>query len=348
MTISAKYGLIDQIEFFDKYVASKNLKGYYLLKKGEFAYNKSYSNGFPYGAVKRLDLYNQGAISTLYICFEITNKINSNFLKIYFDSNKWNKEMYKIAVEGARNHGLLNIPINDFFNTKHLFPSISEQEKIADFLSAIDKKIGFMEKKHTLYQNIKKYYLENLFPKENETIPNLRFLEFNNDWIKTTLGNCVIFLDEKRIPLNQQIRSQMLSKYPYYGAAGIIDYVNNYIFDDELILLGEDGSIIPTLASGKCWVSNHAHVLKNKKNINLYFLYNILSKIHFEKYNTGTIQPKLNKKTAKNIKIKITSKKEQEKIVDFMLSIGTKIKKIQKQIKFLKTFKKGLLQKMFC
>ena len=301
LTISAKYGLIDQIEFFDKYVASKNLKGYYLLKKGEFAYNKSYSNGFPYGAVKRLDLYNQGAISTLYICFEITNKINSNFLKIYFDSNKWNKEMYKIAVEGARNHGLLNIPINDFFNTKHLFPSISEQEKIADFLSAIDKKIGFMEKKHTLYQNIKKYYLENLFPKENETIPNLRFLEFNNDWIKTTLGNCVIFLDEKRIPLNQQIRSQMLSKYPYYGAAGIIDYVNNYIFDDELILLGEDGSIIPTLASGKCWVSNHAHVLKNKKNINLYFLYNILSKIHFEKYNTGTIQPKLNKKTAKNI-----------------------------------------------
>ena len=225
---------------------------------------------------------------------------------------------------------------------------IEEQEKIANFLSAIDKKIELMEKKHTLYQNIKKYYLENLFPKENETIPNLRFLEFNNDWIKTTLGNCVIFLDEKRIPLNQQIRSQMLSKYPYYGAAGIIDYVNNYIFDDELILLGEDGSIIPTLASGKCWVSNHAHVLKNKKNINLYFLYNILSKIHFEKYNTGTIQPKLNKKTAKNIKIKITSKKEQEKIVDFMLSIGTKIKKIQKQIKFLKTFKKGLLQKMFC
>lgn len=140
----------------------------------------------------------------------------------------------------------------------------------------------------------------------------------------------------------------MLSKYPYYGAAGIIDYVNNYIFDDELILLGEDGSIIPTLASGKCWVSNHAHVLKNKKNINLYFLYNILSKIHFEKYNTGTIQPKLNKKTAKNIKIKITSKKEQEKIVDFMLSIETKIKKIQKQKKFLKTFQKGLLQKMFC
>ena len=270
--------------------------------------------------------------------------INSLFYAYYLRTNKMRFNIIKYS----------SITTRALINSKNLskmrvkLPDYNEQKKISTFLSAIDKKIGFMEKKHTLYQNIKKYYLENLFPKENETIPNLRFLEFNNDWIKTTLGNCVIFLDEKRIPLNQQIRSQMLSKYPYYGAAGIIDYVNNYIFDDELILLGEDGSIIPTLASGKCWVSNHAHVLKNKKNINLYFLYNILSKIHFEKYNTGTIQPKLNKKTAKNIKIKITSKKEQEKIVDFMLSIGTKIKKIQKQIKFLKTFKKGLLQKMFC
>ena len=179
----------------------------------------------------------------------------------YLTSPYFKKQMNRYATgttaKGIKQKNLIKIRLK--------IPSLLEQKFIGTFLSAIDKKIGFMEKKHTLYKNIKKYYLENLFPKENETIPNLRFLEFNNDWIKTTLGNCVIFLDEKRIPLNQQIRSQMLSKYPYYGAAGIIDYVNNYIFDDELILLGEDGSIIPTLASGKCWVSNHAHVLKNKK-----------------------------------------------------------------------------------
>lgn len=99
LTISAQDGLIDQIEFFDKIVASKNLKGYYLLKNGDFAYNKSYSNGFPYGTVKRLDFYDKGAVSTLYICFKNKETIDSDFLKVYFETNKWYKEMYKIAAE---------------------------------------------------------------------------------------------------------------------------------------------------------------------------------------------------------------------------------------------------------
>ena len=105
LTISAQYGLVDQIEYFNKIVASKSLKGYYLLNKGEFAYNKSYSNGYPFGAVKRLDNYENGAISTLYICFSVNNNMNSELLKEYFETDKWYKEIYKIAVEGARNHG---------------------------------------------------------------------------------------------------------------------------------------------------------------------------------------------------------------------------------------------------
>ena len=333
MTNEGKY-----ITYTEKSITEKGLKNSsaWLVPEKSLLYSMYASVGFV--SINNIPLTTSQAI------FNIIFKEQVSLEFMYYYLTFYKRYIHKYIETGTQ--GNLNAKLIKNFKIK--IPSKEEQEKIANFLTCIDQKIELMEKKHTLYQNIKKYYLENLFPKENETIPNLRFLEFNNDWIKTTLGNCVIFLDEKRIPLNQQIRSQMLSKYPYYGAAGIIDYVNNYIFDDELILLGEDGSIIPTLASGKCWVSNHAHVLKNKKNINLYFLYNILSKIHFEKYNTGTIQPKLNKKTAKNIKIKITSKKEQEKIVDFMLSIGTKIKKIQKQIKFLKTFKKGLLQKMFC
>ena len=138
LTISAQHGLVDQEEYFNKTVASKNLKGYYLLKKGEFAYNKSYSNGYPYGAIKRLENYEIGALSTLYICFKPKDNINSDFLKYYFESNVWHKEMYKIAVEGARNHGLLNIPVNDFFETNHIIPkSLEEQERIAYFLEKL-------------------------------------------------------------------------------------------------------------------------------------------------------------------------------------------------------------------
>ena len=153
LTISAIDGLIDQKDYFNRQIASKDMSGYYLLKNGEFAYNKSYSNGFPYGSIKRLNKYDKGALSTLYICFSLQN-ICSDFLEKYFETDKWYKEIYMIAVEGARNHGLLNISVEDFFNTMHKFPNIEEQEKIASFLTLIDKKI---EKQKELVELLKKY-----------------------------------------------------------------------------------------------------------------------------------------------------------------------------------------------
>ena len=163
LTISAEYGLIDQEEFFNKIVASKSLKNYYLIKKGEFAYNKSYSNGYPYGAIKRLDDYPMGALSTLYICFKPTN-ISSDYLKEYFETTFWYKEIYSIAVEGARNHGLLNINVNDFFNTKHLIPpSTEEQEKIADLFKSINSKIDAVNNDLKLVKNFKNGLLQQMF-----------------------------------------------------------------------------------------------------------------------------------------------------------------------------------------
>lgn len=118
------------------------MSGYYLLKNGEFAYNKSYSNDYPWGAIKRLDLYNMGCLSTLYICFKSNdNIVNSNYLVHYFESPKWHKQVADIAGEGARNHGLLNIAVNDFFNTKHAVPTIENQIKIARFLDLIEERI---------------------------------------------------------------------------------------------------------------------------------------------------------------------------------------------------------------
>ena len=118
LTISSKDGLVDQISYFNKTVASKDMSGYYLLKNGEYAYNKSYSVGYDFGSVKRLDRYDMGALSTLYICFAL-KKHDSDFIKAYFDSLKWYREIYMISAEGARNHGLLNVPTDEFFDTKH-------------------------------------------------------------------------------------------------------------------------------------------------------------------------------------------------------------------------------------
>ena len=154
LTISSKDGLVDQISYFNKTVASKDMSGYYLLKNGEYAYNKSYSVGYDFGSVKRLDRYDMGALSTLYICFAL-KKHDSDFINAYFDSLKWYREIYMISAEGARNHGLLNVPTDEFFGTKHYIPQdLAEQRKIADFMIALEHRI---EAQHSLVDNLKKY-----------------------------------------------------------------------------------------------------------------------------------------------------------------------------------------------
>ena len=150
LTISAQYGLIDQNEFFDKRIASKDVSGYYLLKKGEFAYNKSYSSDAPWGAIKRLDKYENGVLSTLYIIFEIKDKTktDSDFIVSYYDTDRWHKEVQSVAAEGARNHGLLNISPNDFFETVLTIPkSVEEQRQIGIYFRTLDHLITLHQRK---------------------------------------------------------------------------------------------------------------------------------------------------------------------------------------------------------
>ena len=154
LTISSKDGLVDQISYFNKMVASKDISSYYLLKEGEYAYNKSFSVGYDFGSIKRLDRYPMGALSTLYICFAL-KRHNSDFIRAYFDSLKWYREIYMISAEGARNHGLLNVPTEDFFQTIHYLPQDTrEQRKIANFIITLDRRIDAQQ---SLVKSLKKY-----------------------------------------------------------------------------------------------------------------------------------------------------------------------------------------------
>lgn len=166
LTISAQYGLIDQNEFFDKRVASKDVSGYYLIYNGEFAYNKSISNDAPWGAIKRLDRYENGVLSTLYIVFKIKNeeKTNSDFIATYYDTNIWHKDIKAIAAEGARNHGLLNITPADFFETKLKFPkNVLEQQKIGIYFGNIDHLITLHQRKLDMLKKLKSACLSEMF-----------------------------------------------------------------------------------------------------------------------------------------------------------------------------------------
>ena len=152
LTISAQYGLVDQITYFNNRVASRDVSNYYLVLNGEFAYNKSTSDGYPFGAVKRLDLYEKGVLSTLYIVFapKKEQQIDSDYLTVFFDTDRWHKGVAERAAEGARNHGLLNISAEDFFDIDLSVPKdIVEQKQIGAFIRQLDNLITLHQREPT-------------------------------------------------------------------------------------------------------------------------------------------------------------------------------------------------------
>ena len=208
LTISSKDGLVDQISYFNKTVASKDMSGYYLLRNGEYAYNKSYSVGYDFGSIKRLDRYPMGALSTLYICFAL-KKHDTDFIKVYFDSLKWYKEIYMISAEGARNHGLLNVPTDEFFATKHYLPeNTAEQRKIADFLIALDRRIDAQQSLVDALKKYKRGVVRTLLSPKRCSIKNVK-------WTTSRIGDIGTFI--KGAPLSKADISLEGTPFILYG-----------------------------------------------------------------------------------------------------------------------------------
>ena len=192
--------MIDQRDFFNKVVAAKDMSNYYLLKKGEFAYNKSYSNGFDYGSIKRLNAYKQGCLSTLYICFGITSdEVESDYLECFFDTLKWYGDLSMICAEGARNHGLLNVDTKGFFDevTVDLPKSLEEQKRISVYMNALNRLITLHQRKCDETKELKKYMLQKMFPKDGEKNPEIRFEGFTDDWEQRKFSDLYVKVSEK-------------------------------------------------------------------------------------------------------------------------------------------------------
>ena len=185
LTISAQYGLVDQITYFNNRVASRDVSNYYLVLNGEFAYNKSTSDGYPFGAVKRLDLYEKGVLSTLYIVFspKKEQQVDSDFLTVFFDTDRWHKGVAERAAEGARNHGLLNISAEDFFDIDLSVPKdVAEQKQIGAFIRQLDNLVTLHQRKFEKLTNVKKSMLEKMFPQNGCSYPEIRFKGFTDAW----------------------------------------------------------------------------------------------------------------------------------------------------------------------
>lgn len=191
LTISAQQGLISQLDYYNTLYASEDKTGYFLLQKGDFAYNKSYSADYAYGAIKQLEKYDKGIVSPLYICFSANEGTNTDFYRQYFEAGMFNREIYKIAQEGARNHGLLNVSTPEFFSAVLVFPPVEEQKKIAEVLSCCNRVIELKQQLIAEMQQLKSGFLQAMFPAKGHSEPDIRFPEFSGDWEQRKLLDCV-------------------------------------------------------------------------------------------------------------------------------------------------------------
>ena len=372
LTISAQDGLVDQRKYFNRQVASRDMSNYYLIKKGEFAYNKSYSEGYPFGAVKRLNYYDIGALSTLYILFEITDKnISSDFIVSYYMTHLWYKEISKRAAEGARNHGLLNISTEDFFDSELNIPnSIEEQVKIGNFIKEFDKFITLHQRKLDNLKLKKKALLQKLFPKNGERYPELRFPGFTDAWEQRKLGDLLILLkdgshgthkntDEGVYLLSaKNIKNGQINIMPDDRIISWEDYDvihKNYELQFGDILLTIVGSIGETAIYNlktKVTFQRSVAFLRPSSDLNNGFLYTLINTDRFQNQlqtkQVVSAQPGIYLGDLASIDITYPKNlSEQEKIYSIFKEIENSITLHQRKLDHLQLQKKALLQQMF-
>ena len=336
LTISAQYGLVDQITFFNKTVSSVDLSGYYLLYNGDFAYNKSYSNDYAWGAVKRLDKYEKGCLSSLYFVFRPTDKVDSDYLTHYFETSKWHKGISNIAGEGARNHGLLNMAVDDYFATKHYLPSLSEQKKIACFLNLITKRIEIQNKIISKYETLIKGLCDILFMGTEENVLPLKAIA--------------------SIDKGQQINGLSLAKTGkyYYLNGGITPsgYVDDYNSSENTIAISEGGNSCGFVSynTQKFWSGGHCYTLKIKNTqccSKFLFFYLKYKEKDIMQLRVGSGLPNIQKKSLENFVVPLPTFEKQCYIERILESITAKKEIETALLGQFQSQKKFLLSKMF-
>lgn len=365
LTISAQYGLIDQRIFFNKTVASKDISGYFLVMNGEFAYNKSYSKNYPLGTIKRLDNYDMGVLSTLYIVFK-PEHVDSDFLAAYYESTTWHREVSAVATEGARNHGLLNISPNDFFNTNITLPTLEkEQQKVGAIIKLIDALIASNQRKGEILRNLKKSLLQKMFVSKGHQQPGIRFSGYTDAWEQRKLKEIVTimgggtpksdrseFWDGKMVwftPTEIGKKKYMTDSIRKITEDGL-KHSSAKLLPKGTILFTSRASIGDVAITKTLSTTNQGFQSWIPEDGNSEFFYYLAQNIKpiALRLSSGSTFREISSSNIKNISVNIPSSKiEEEKIGKFLGVLDSTIASNQRKGEILQNLKKALLQKMF-
>ena len=275
------------------------------------------------------------------------NKVDIDYILYFFKSPR-GKYLLGLASPGGAGRNK-TLGQGEFNELKLPLPSLKEQKKIANILTTWDEAISLQNDFIKAKEKLKKGLMQKLLSRE------VRFDGFSDEWKNIKLSEVVNCFDNKRKPLNKLERQKIQGNIPYYGSTSIVDYINDYIFDEELILVSEDGGYfydfetkpIAFYIKGKSWVNNHAHIIKNKDNtLDLKYLYYSLVHKNITAFLNGGTRAKLNKKDLLLLKIILPSIEEQQKIAEVLTNADKEIDLLKNELEELKEQKKGLMQKL--
>ncbi|EFH3397354.1 restriction endonuclease subunit S [Escherichia coli] len=333
-----------------------DLSGYKKLEKGQFGMNKMKAWQGSYGVSKFT-----GIVSPAYFIFDFTKAINPEFFNWAIRSKLY-VSFFGSASDGVR-IGQWDLSKARMKVIPFVLPSEEEQSLIANFLdkktALIDEAISIKEQQISLLKERKQIIIQQAVTQGLD--PNVPMKDSGVDWIGKipahwnlmSLRYAFEFLNSRRVPISAVERESRQGVYPYYGASGVIDYVDDYIFDEDLILIAEDGANLLSkstplafVATGKYWVNNHAHIIKPKFHGFKYWA-ELLSGLDYTVYISGAAQPKLTRDRLASVLVPVPPKDEIQEIISFIEGIEPDLNRtidIQKsQIEKLKEYKTTLI-----
>ena len=354
MSVTSGVGLIPQAEKFGREIAGDSYKNYIVIKKYDFAYNKSATKQFPEGYISMLEKFDIAAVpNSIFTCFRITdNEAYPPFFDYLWHNNYHGHWLRKYIEVGARAHGALSVDTKHLWSMPLALPDFNEQQKIADCLSSIDDLIGAESRKLKALEKYKKGLMQKLFPAEGKTLPEWRFPEFSDGdgWIKTPLSQICIMQAVKFINSSEISDEQENNMYPCYGGNGLRGYTLTHNCSGDHPLIGRQGALCGnvTFATGNFYATEHAIVVTANKNIDEKWLYYLLDYLQLNQYATGQAQPGLSVQTLEKVTAIYPGEvEEQKKIANCLSEIDAIIAEQSNKVERLKAHKKGLLQGLF-
>ena len=336
---SSQEGIVSQDDYFNKQVASKDNTGYKVIRRGQFTYRAMSDTGRFY--INRLCDYDTGIVSPAYPVFELKKNedILPDYLQEYFHSEQFQNSIALSSTGSTR----VSLKLAKIADLRIAVPSISDQrhmiiaiQHVSDLISAQNSALCKLD------ELVKSRFIE-LFG-DPETNPKR--------WTRQRLDQICENLDSRRVPITSTDRKA--GNYPYYGASGIVDYVEGYIFDEDILLISEDGANlvmrstpIAFSVSGKVWVNNHAHVVRFETKATQKYIEICFELTDISGSITGTAQPKLNQAKLNAMMFCVPPIELQEQFATFVEQVDKSKLAVKQSLEKLETLKKSLMQQYF-